>query len=152
MGNKVRINAISFLIGASIFVLATTPLKAENVAEPPAENASCYPGLPCPGGQGSENRANPQGEAHRNPAPAQRSQGSFGQHFHYVGQVNPPDPWLALRTEPSSKRGRRIMKMPQGTLLRQLERRGFWWRVELTTGERGWAHSKWIKCCKTLND
>ena len=143
MRNKVRINAKSFLIGASFFVLAPLPLKAENVSENAAENAACYPGLPCPGAEnrpGNNDRVEP---VRRRPASAR---------YHYVGQVNPPDPWLALRTEPSAKRGRRIMKMPQGTLLRQLERRGFWWRVELTTGERGWAHSKWIKCCKTLND
>lgn len=111
--------------------------------------AQCYPGLPCPDGQTSQGSSGQQASPETAGSGAANQQGSFGDKFHYVGHVNPPDPWLALRTEPSSSSGQRIMKMPEGTLLRQLERRGAWWYVELTTGERGWAHSKWIKCCKS---
>lgn len=110
---------------------------------PSPSQAQCYPGLPCPGGQTA-----PADRA----SPTETPRGSFGENYHYVGAVLPPDPWLALRSEPSSTSGHRIMKMPEGTLLRQLERRGVWWYVELTTGERGWAHSKWIKCCKKAGE
>ena len=108
--------------------------------------AQCYPGLPCPdgpsAGAGNSGNAVPSDEAVRNTRP-----GSGGKYY-YVGEVKPPDPWLALRSEPSSTSGYRIAKMPEGTLLRLIERKGHWWRVELTTGETGWAHSRWIKCCK----
>lgn len=146
MAGHFHFNRVLLPIGAALFMIATMPLRAENVAEEPQ---SCYPGLPCPGAE--QPPVNSGGQGTSNDAGLQQ-RGNFAGNFHYVGQLNPPDPWLALRSEPSSTRGHRIMKMPSGTLLRQLERRGFWWYVELTTGERGWAHSKWIKCCKSPNE
>ena len=70
--------------------------------------------------------------------------------YHFVGPVNPPDPWLALRTRPSSKSGRRIAKMPEGTLFEVIGRRGRWLRVRLRDGRIGWAHSGWIHCCQEV--
>lgn len=67
--------------------------------------------------------------------------------YHYVGPVFPPDPWLALRTAPTTRQGRRLMKMPEGTLFRKLDQSGKWFKVELRDGRVGWAHSGWIKCC-----
>lgn len=129
-----------------VFLAIAIPLGVS-----PAQ-AQCYPGLPCPDGQAPPENSGQQGSPDNATGSVEKPRGSFGENFHYVGPLSPPDPWLALRTEPSSTSGSRIMKMPQGTLLRQLERRGFWWYVELTTGERGWAHSKWIKCCKKLDE
>jgi len=128
---------------AALVLLLGAPAAGAMQAAPPQQQAApqpCYPGLPCPGAQDGQDQLPPQ------------VQRRTGEKFFYVGTVRPPDPWLALRTEPSTQRGRRIMKMPQGTLLRQIERRGFWWYVELTTGQRGWAHSKWIACCKTADE
>jgi hypothetical protein len=71
--------------------------------------------------------------------------------YYFVGPVLPPDPWLALRSEPSDRAGVRLMKMPEGTLLRLLETRDKWYKVELRDGSVGWAHSGWIRCCKYLN-
>jgi len=141
---------------AALFLMGWCGMAFAMGGEPPPQQATqqqatpqnCYPGLACPGGPASGQQEPPP----REEPEQQQLRGSFGSNFHYVGTVRPPDPWLALRTEPSARKGRRIMKMPQGTLLRQIERRGLWWYVELTTGERGWAHSKWIKCCKTLDD
>jgi hypothetical protein len=70
--------------------------------------------------------------------------------YSFVGVVLPPDPWLALRTEPSSKRGQRIMEMPQGTLFQVLRRQGQWAYVRLRDGTVGWANTGWIDCCKYL--
>jgi hypothetical protein len=145
MAKKLCIKSALLPIGAAIFMIVSTPLIAENVTKTP----SCYPGLPCPGAEQPPGDSDGQGASSGlDQQPSDRSDAKY----FYVGPVAPPDPWLALRTEPSSTRGERIMKMPQGTLLRQLERRGFWWRVELTTGQQGWAHSKWIKCCKSVNE
>lgn len=136
-------NISCWRIAALILLCGTATANAMG-GEPSQQQAApehCYPGLACPGGS----------SAGRNEPPPQQ-QRVQSEKFYYVGTVRPPDPWLALRTEPSARSGDRIMKMPQGTLLRLIERRGFWWRVALTTGEEGWAHSKWIKCCKTANE
>lgn len=87
-------------------------------------------------------------ELHPQPAPIQR--------YHYVGDVRPPDDWLALRSEPAADHGRRLRKMPNGVLLDVLSQRADgWWRVRaLDTGEVGWALSGqrgrvWIHCCRS---
>ncbi|MBI1383419.1 MAG: SH3 domain-containing protein [Rhizobiales bacterium] len=72
--------------------------------------------------------------------------------YHYVGPVNPPDDWLALRTRPSSSSGRRIMKMPEGTPFTVIDRSGAWLQVQLRDGTLGWAHGNWIRCCRELAD
>jgi len=84
-------------------------------------------------------------------------QGSQSLTFHFVANTTPPDAYLALRTLPSSRGGRRIMAMSNGTLLQVLQRRDDgWWRVRVSpSGQEGWALSGrgnrvWIDCCKTL--
>ena len=76
--------------------------------------------------------------------------------LHYVANTRPPDAYLALRTQPASTQGSRIMTMPNGTALRVLERRGDgWWRVRVEpSGQEGWAlasqgNRTWIECCLT---
>jgi hypothetical protein len=115
--------------------------------------AQCYPGLACPdpGGQtkpdggGGTGGGNARGETQGGGARTQVE-------YYFVGPVNPPDDWLALRTFPSDKLGSRIMKMPEGTLFRVTEKRGDWWFVQLRDGKSGWAHSFWIRCCKYLDE
>jgi Bacterial SH3 domain len=73
--------------------------------------------------------------------------------YHYLVGLDPAgDNWLALRSEPSLKRGFRVMKMGPETLLTVLERKGDWVRVQTATGETGWAVSKYIACCRTLSN
>lgn len=100
----------------------------------PEALAQCYPGLgDCSG-----------------PGPG-RGPGPGGERYYFVGPVHPPDPWLALRTEPSSSSGSRIMEMPEGTLFRLLGTSGKWYKVQLRDGTVGWAHGGWIRCCKVVN-
>ena len=112
--------------------------------------AQCYPGLACPTEQQTpqpEPTPTPPGKG----VEASRSQ-ARGVEYHFVGPVRPPDDWLALRTLPTSKAGERIMKMPAGTLFRVGEKRGEWWFVTLRDGTTGWAHSNWIRCCKSADE
>jgi hypothetical protein len=78
--------------------------------------------------------------------------------LHYVANTRPPDAFLALRSQPTSASGTRIMAMPNGTALRVLERRADgWWRVRVEpTGQEGWAlasqgNRTWIECCVTAS-
>ena len=73
--------------------------------------------------------------------------------FHYVANLVPGD-FLALRTRPSTRTGRRLTKMPNGTALKVIHRdRRNWWYVEVVhTGQRGWAYAgsgrdRYIECC-----
>ena len=74
--------------------------------------------------------------------------------LYFVANTKPPDAYLALRSEPSGRQGLRLMEMPNGTLLRVLERRSDgWWRVRVfPSNQEGWALSgqsgkNWIACC-----
>lgn len=60
-----------------------------------------------------------------------------------VANALPPDDFLSLRTEPSAKSGSRIEKMPNGTVLKVIQRRSDgWWLVQnLSSGLQGWAKS-----------
>jgi hypothetical protein len=112
------------------------------VSSSPASSA-CYPGLgDCTEPDKPTALPLPTGR----PQPSQQPTAEY----YYVGPVFPPDPWLALRSEPSSTSGYQIMKMPEGTQFRRLETRGEWYRVQLRDGRTGWAHSRWIKCCQYL--
>jgi hypothetical protein len=115
-----------------------------------AARAQCYPGLACPTEQTPPPQQAPQRTAPEPAAPSQAAK--TGGEWHYVGPVAPPDDWLSLRTVPSEKGGARIMKMPTGTLFRVREKRDPWWFVELRDGTTGWAHSNWIRCCKSATD
>ena len=129
--------AISFVLA-----LAATALSHADA------HAQCYPGLACPTDQ-TPTTPPPQ----KNAPPAGPAQGAqSGGEYHYVGPVSPPDDWLSLRTVPSDKGGARIMKMPTGTVFRVKEKRDPWWYVELRDGTTGWAHSNWIRCCKSAGE
>jgi len=69
------------------------------------------------------------------------SQGT--QYDHAVVNTAPPDAYLSLRSEPSSKSGERLMAMPNGTRLNVLTKRpDGWWLVQVSpTGVQGWALS-----------
>jgi hypothetical protein len=80
---------------------------------------------------------------------------SWAEEVNYVvANTRPPDAFLALRTHPSSKSGRRIMAMPNGTVLQVLQRNNDgWWYVRVAGSSiEGWALSHqgrnvWIICC-----
>lgn len=70
--------------------------------------------------------------------------------YAYVTGLDPKgDNFLALRTAPTAD-GVRIATMGPDTLLQILDSRGVWRRVALLDGTTGWAHSNWIKCCRTI--
>jgi len=68
----------------------------------------------------------------------------------HVHDVRPPDDWLAIRTEPSTRTGTRLAKLPSGTALEMLgSQQGNWHLVRLTNGRIGWvswATNRWIAC------
>jgi Bacterial SH3 domain len=72
-------------------------------------------------------------------------------HYYYLVDLDPHgDNWLALRSEPSLRHGSRLAKMGPETLLVVLGRKNEWVEVRTTTGQTGWAMSKYIACCKQL--
>ena len=104
--------------------------------------------------------AQPPGPSRADPPPAANQQTATRgaparpspppENFHYVTGLDPNgDNFLALRTGPLPS-DVRIATMGPDTLLRVHESRGVWRRVELIDGMTGWAHSKWIACCRTL--
>jgi hypothetical protein len=81
-----------------------------------------------------------------------------GNSLHFVANTQPPDAYLALRTQPNSRQGSRIKIMPNGTLLQVLQRRNDgWWQVRVVpSGEQGWTLSgqgsrQWIRCCSAFD-
>lgn len=68
----------------------------------------------------------------------------------HVDDVRPPDAWLALRTEPSSRSGRRLARLPAGTRIEMLgPQSGDWVQVKTDDGTVGWvswATRRWIAC------
>lgn len=71
--------------------------------------------------------------------------------FHYVTGLDPNgDNFLALRSGPKPA-DIRIATMGPDTLLQVKESSGPWRRVELLDGSTGWAHSKWIACCRSID-
>jgi tetratricopeptide (TPR) repeat protein len=77
--------------------------------------------------------------------------------IYYVANTTPPDGYLSLRTNPSTSDGQRITTMPNGTLLRVLQRQDDgWWHVKIVpAGPEGWAISRignktFIACCTTV--
>ena len=107
-------------------------------AVPPAQPPRADTPLPPPVNQQTASRGGP-----ARPAPPPEE-------FHYVTGLDPNgDNFLALRTGPLPT-DVRIATMGPDTLLRVRESRGVWRRVELIDGMTGWAHSKWIACCRTM--
>lgn len=109
-----------------------------------------------PGATRSDNRAEIRTAALPEPAPVQenhydRSGNDPAIRLCYVDDVRPPDDWLALRTEPSTRAGRTLRRLPSGTAMAMLGRQeGNWHYVETTdnreTGWVSWAKSRWIRC------
>ncbi len=68
--------------------------------------------------------------------------------YHYVDGLDPNgDNFLALRSAPAGQ-GYRLDRMGPGTLLEVLGQQGNWMQVRLRDGRLGWAHGRWIHCCR----
>ena len=84
-------------------------------------------------------------------APAGRSVSQpqqVGGSWHYVTGLDPKgDNFLALKVAPDV-RSERIAKMGPDTPLKILNAQGDWRQVQLKDGRTGWAHSRYIKCCR----
>jgi hypothetical protein len=84
-------------------------------------------------------------------APASRSVSQpqpSGGNWHYVTGLDPKgDNFLALKVAPDV-RSERIAKMGPDTPLKILGARGEWRQVQLKDGRTGWAHSRYIRCCR----
>jgi hypothetical protein len=81
--------------------------------------------------------------------PGSQPRSTHTEQYHYlVGLDQSGDNWLALRSEPSGTRGVRLLKMGPETLLTVIGRSGDWLNVRLPTGQAGWAHSRYIACCR----
>src|SRR5271166_5654616 len=63
--------------------------------------------------------------------------------YSYVANTMPPDAFLSLRTDPTTRRGLNIMKMPNGTLLQVFQRRddGWWYVRVVPSNQEGWVLS-----------
>lgn len=90
------------------------------------------------------------------PSPSSVQNNLSDNSLYYVANTRPPDAYLSLRTDPTSAFGQRIMTMPNGTVLRVLERQDDgWWHVKVVpSGQEGWALSRvenraLIECCTT---
>jgi hypothetical protein len=84
-------------------------------------------------------------------APAGRSVSQpqqAGGPWHYVTGLDPKgDNFLALKVAPDV-RAERIAKMGPDTPLKILNAQGDWRQVQLKDGRTGWAHSRYIRCCR----
>lgn len=79
-----------------------------------------------------------------------RNQVGVPLHYYYIVGLAPHgDNWLALRTEPSGRSGRRIAELGPEELLLKLDKSGKWIKVQTTSGKIGWVFSSYIACCKT---
>ena len=69
--------------------------------------------------------------------------------WHYVTGLDPKgDNFLALKVAPAISAAR-IAKMGPDTLLRIIGSQGDWRQVQLQDGRVGWAHARYIACCKS---
>jgi hypothetical protein len=70
--------------------------------------------------------------------------------YHYLVGLDPRgDNFLALKEFPAIN-APRLRKMGPETLLEVLDRNGPWLKVRTQDGTTGWAHGKYIACCKTV--
>ncbi len=119
----------------------------------------CYPGLGLCEDQVTAQMPLPSriniGTPDENAAPSQSTQSTQAptkpaNPICVVYDVRPPDAWLALRTEPSSKTGTRLYKLPSGTAIEMLgPRDGAWYLVRVpddTVGWVSWQTDRWIEC------
>ena len=138
--NSSLIDEVAFASGGSPSPTVSAPpsVALPPVVAPPPGPPRADPPPPPPANQQTATRGAP-----ARPAPPPED-------FHYVTGLDPKgDNFLALRTGPLPN-DVRIATMGPDTLLRVRESRGVWRRVELIDGMTGWAHSKWIACCRTL--
>jgi hypothetical protein len=134
--NSSLIEEVAFASGGVSPTAALPPSLSSPPADAPPPAAASPPSPPA--SQQTATRGAP-----ARPAPPPEN-------FHYVTGLDPKgDNFLALRTGPLPS-DTRIATMGPDTLLRIRESRGVWRRVELIDGMSGWAHSKWIACCRTL--
>ncbi|QIE46906.1 SH3 domain-containing protein [Pseudohalocynthiibacter aestuariivivens] len=113
-------------------VTAQMPLPSRINIGTPDENATSTQS-----GQSSQSQSTQQPAAPANP-------------ICIVYDVRPPDAWLALRTEPSSRTGTRLYKLPSGTRIEMMgPRDGAWHLVRVPDGTIGWVswqRQRWIAC------
>ena len=75
--------------------------------------------------------------------------GPAGGSFHYVTGLDPNgNNWLALRYAPNTSSGWSSTRMTPGTLLKVLGTSGDYYRVQLISGETGWAAQRYVACCR----
>jgi hypothetical protein len=120
-------------------VTAQMPLPQRiNIGTPDQPAVPSPPKPPSQSGDSSQS-----GQLPKQPAPAASP-------VCIVYDVRPPDAWLALRTEPSSKTGSRLYKLPSGTPIEMLgPREGAWHLVRVPDGTVGWVSwqvQRWIAC------
>jgi len=74
--------------------------------------------------------------------------------YYYVSGIDEGSqyPWLALRNAPSKSAPWSSTHMPNGTLLKVLDRSGEWYHVQLSSGETGWANTKFVACCRQTSE
>lgn len=71
---------------------------------------------------------------------------------HYVGGLDPyGDGFLALRQSATSNSAL-LSKMAENTPLQVLRESGSWMQVNTPDGRSGWAHSRWIYCCRVATN
>lgn len=121
-------------------VTAKTPLPSRiNIGTPETDAAPLQPAEPA---APEQSQPQPQSQPQTPTGPAAQ--------FCVVYDVRPPDAWLALRSEPTTKRGRRIYKLPSGTRLEMLgPQEGNWHLVRVSDGSVGWVswyRDRWIAC------
>ncbi len=125
----------SSLIDEMSFAATTPPLPSATPSQPPPPPGPTALATPPP---------------ERKPSPNVARGDRQSESFSYVTGLDPNgDNFLALRSRPGTE-GTRIATLGPDTLVTVLERRGDWRRIELTDGISGWAHGKWISCCRTL--
>ena len=73
----------------------------------------------------------------------------------YVTNLDPNgDNWLALRSQPSTRNGKRLAKLGPDTVLAPSgDRSGRWINVLVLTGpfrdQTGWVYDSFVACCRT---
>jgi hypothetical protein len=138
---------------ALVFLAALT-LSTEVAGQEKPSSAQCFDCAKRADGQGLDGKTLAAFLSER-----KGSNGQSDASLSYVANTEPPDAYVSLRTDPVSSRGTRIMKMPNGTLLKVLKRQpdGWWYVRVVPTGQTGWALSggsdkQWIECCKAATD
>lgn len=124
--------------------------KATAEQQIPWENSSLVDEVTFAGGAGADVASQPAAPVAAQPVSPARVQPAASVSYHYVSGVDPKgDNFLALRAGTGADSAR-IATMGPGTLLRVTGSSGDWRQVELLDGTTGWAHGKWIACCRSM--